>query len=440
MKTVGIDIGTTTISALVLETEGNVSVETETIPNGTFLPAERPWERRQDALAVVDKAKNLLDELLDTNPDIAAIGLTGQMHGILYLDRSGRCISPLYTWQDGGGDQPYGGEPSLTAWIRRTCGVEAATGYGLVTHVGHCKTGATPAGAETICTIADYFGMVLTKRKSPLLHISNAASLGFFDAQRNVFQREALLAAGVDERILPEFTSNFSILGTYRGRPVTAAIGDNQASFLGSVGLEEDALLVNMGTGGQISALSTRYFTAPGIEARPLAPGHWLLVGSSLCGGRAYAILERFFRDYVRASTGIDAPQYEIMEQLARAAAGREDPMRVSTQFHGSRVDPGLRGSIRNLSEDNFTPEGLIRGVLEGMADELYERYLQIQAGIGIRASRLVGSGNGLRKNPVLRRIFKEKFQARLSLAPVEEEAACGAAFVSAASSHSASK
>lgn len=433
MKAVGIDIGTTTISALVLETDGRISVEAKTIPNGTFQPAEHPWERCQDAEAAAGKAKNLLDGLLDRHPDIAAIGLTGQMHGILYLDRSGRCISPLYTWQDGSGDQPYGGEPSLTAWIRRTCGVEAAAGYGLVTHISHRKNGQVPAGAETICTISDYFGMVLTKRKRPLLHSSSAAGLGFFDARQDAFQREALLAAGVDGRILPETTSGFSLLGTYRGRPVTAAIGDNQASFLGAVGLEEDALLVNMGTGGQVSALSKQYFTAPGIEARPLMRGHWLLVGSSLCGGRAYAILERFFRSYVHASTGIDAPQYEVMEQLARAAAGRESPMRVSTQFHGSRVDPGLRGSICNLSEDNFTPEGLIRGVLEGMAEELHAHYLRIQAGMGIRASRLVASGNGLRKNPVLQQIFQEKFQAPLSLAPVEEEAACGAALSGAA-------
>lgn len=432
MKAVGIDIGTTTISALVLETDGRIAVEAKTIPNGTFLPAEHPWERCQDAFAVVDKAKDLLDGLLDRHPDIAAIGLTGQMHGILYLDRSGRCISPLYTWQDGSGDQPYGGEPSLTAWIRHACGVETATGYGLVTHISHRKTGQAPADAETVCTISDYFGTVLTKRKSPLLHSSNAAGLGFFDARQDVFQREALLAAGADDRILPEITTGFSKLGMYRGRPVTAAIGDNQASFLGAVGLEEDVPLVNMGTGGQLSVLSKQYFTAPGIEARPLMRGRWLLAGSSLCGGRAYAILERFFRAYVHASTGIDAPQYEVLEQLAQAAAGRENPMRVSTLFHGTRVDPGLRGSICNLSEDNFTPEGLIRGVLEGMADELHAHYLRIQAGMGIRASRLVGSGNGLRKNPVLQRIFREKFQAALSLAPFEEEAACGAALSAA--------
>jgi len=428
MKTIGIDLGTTTISAAVLDPRERRVVESRTIPNGGFLETGRPWERCQDAAALVRAARELLDGLLETYHDAAAIGLTGQMHGILYLDRAGRALSPLYTWQDGSGEQPCANYPSLTDWIRSVCGVETATGYGLVTCLAHCKAGRLPPDADTVCTIADYLGMVLTGRSRPLLHASNAASLGFFDAGRGAFQREALETLGLNDALLPEVTGRLVSLGAYHGIPVCVAVGDNQASFLGAAGRAEDTVLVNMGTGGQISLLSKDAFTAPGIEARPFLDGTFLLVGSSLCGGRAYAILERFLRRYVRAATGIDEPQYAVMERLARAAADAEDGMRVSTLFRGTRTEPARRGGISNLSEENFTPEGLVYGVLQGMADELHEHYLRIQAGAGLRAKRLIGSGNGLRRNPVLQEVFSKTFQMELSLPPLEEEAACGAA------------
>ena len=55
---------------------------------------------------MMNQALRLLDQLLERYPQTASIGLTGQMHGIVYLDREGRCISPLYTWQDGRGNLP----------------------------------------------------------------------------------------------------------------------------------------------------------------------------------------------------------------------------------------------------------------------------------------------------------------------------------------------
>ena len=86
---------------------------------------------------------------------------------------------------------------------------------------------------------------------------------------------------------------------------VTAAIGDNQAAFLGAVGNREDTGLVNMGTGGQVSMLSRQYFAKDGIEARPfLGGGTYLLAGASLCGGRSYALLEEFFRKFLREASG----------------------------------------------------------------------------------------------------------------------------------------
>ena len=106
--------------------------------------------------------------------------------------------------------------------------------------------------------------------------------------------------------------------------------------------------------------------------------------------------------------------------------------MEVVTLFNGTRVDSALRGSITNLSENNFTPEGMTCGVLRGMVKELYDMYQLMYQATGIKVMHLVASGNGLRKNKVLQKISSRMFHAELSLAIYQEEAACGAAVSSA--------
>lgn len=431
MKSIGIDIGTTTISTAVVNTAVQELIESKTIQNNSFIRTEHDWERIQDVSCIISKAKALLDEMLDRHPDIDSIGLTGQMHGILYLDSAGHCISPLYTWQDGRGNLPVFAGKSLVKTLSGQYQLPLASGYGLVTHLYHVKKQLVPPQSASLCTIPDYLGMILTGRDKPLLHASMAASLGFFDVSQRTFRTGILQKAGMELSLLPAVTDVFTVLGTYRGIPVSIAIGDNQASFLGSAGTKEQALLINMGTGGQISVLSDQYMEAEGIEARPFTKERFLLVGASLCGGRAYAILERFFRSYVSAVTGKEEQQYDIMEKLAQKGFSASDPLKTTTTFSGTRTDPGRRGSILNIGEDNFTPEALIYSVLEGMAQELFDMYCKICSSTGIRADHLIASGNGLRKNRVLQEICSRMFQAPLSFSPCEEEAAYGAALSS---------
>lgn len=431
MKAIGIDIGTTTISTVVVNTDTQKLIQSKTIPNDSFICTKHGWERLQDASSIVNRAKALLDELLDQHQDIDSIGLTGQMHGIVYLDSAENGISPLYTWQDGRGNLAEFEGKTLVKALSEKYRISIASGYGLVTHLYQLQKGLVPVQSASLCTIADHLGLVLTGRKKPLMHVSMAASLGFFDVRTNTFHTEMLRAAGMDLSLLPEVTDDIALLGTYRNIPVTVAIGDNQASFLGSVGTEEHILLVNMGTGGQISVLSDKYMNAEGIEVRPFLKGSYLLVGASLCGGRAYAILENFFRTYLTAATGQEAPQYDVMEKLAQKGLAASDPLAVVTAFSGTRTHPDLRGSIGNIGEGNFTPEALVAGVLQGMVQELFDLYRKICANNEISAKQLIASGNGLRKNKILQEIFSSVFQAPLTLAPYEEEAAYGAAISS---------
>lgn len=422
MKSIGIDLGTTSLSFHVVDASARAPVEQATLESVGFLPSSNPWERAQDGDAIAAKAQAVLDGLLRRHPDTGAIGLTGQMHGILYVDGAGRACGPLFTWQDGRAAQPGADDKSVCQRLGER-GLPTPPGYGLATHLANRERGLVPPQAAALCTIADYLGLRLTGRKRPLLHASQAASLGLFDTQRLAFLPEAAELAG---RLLPQVTGEPALLGEYRGVPVSVSLGDNQASYLGSVRRAGDTLLVNIGTGGQISLLSPRAAACPGIEARPFLEGYTLLVGATLCGGAAYAALEGFFRAYAQAAGAPDVPQYEVM---ARLLEQRPDLCwNVRTSFAGTRQDPFAAGSITGLRREDFHPAGLIRGVLEGMAQELWELYNAACRAVGAAPARMLASGNAVGKNPALRAILERRFALPLELVPVTEEAALGAA------------
>lgn len=426
---IGIDIGTTTISAVVLDVANSKTAGVYTLDNASDLPSGFVWEKIQDAERITGRIQELLDSLLRRYAGVRAIGITGQMHGILYTDAAGNAVSPLYTWQDGRAGL---GSPSPCQILEERTGYRLAPGYGLATHFANQQTGNVPENAVKLCTIMDYIVMKLTGRTCPLTHSSNAASLGFYNTQTNSFDREAILRAGIVPSVLPDVTAEDTIAGTWNEIPVTVAIGDNQASFLGSVQNPEREALANFGTGSQISVMNrdTAGFHADAsMEIRPFTANSWLISGSALCGGRAYALLERFFRQYVTACGMTSGEQYEVMNALAQKGIENGNYLHVHTTFCGTRNDPSLRGSIGGISEDLLTPEALIAGTLWGMASELHGMFRKMPHG---PVKTLVISGNAVRKNPALRQMLKEVFAMDVCMPVHKEEAAFGAAMFAA--------
>lgn len=165
MKTLGIDIGTTTISAVIRDSGSGVA-EAMNVKNDTFLPG-KPWERIQDPKEIRQKVEHCLRELLSRFPDVQAIGVTGQMHGIVYLGAQGRAVSPLYTWQDGRGDLPFDQHTTWAGHLSECTGYPLSTGYGLATHFYNERSHLIPREAVTFCTISDYIAMGLAGTASP---------------------------------------------------------------------------------------------------------------------------------------------------------------------------------------------------------------------------------------------------------------------------------
>lgn len=426
MRTIGIDLGTTTVSAVVLD--GKNLVATETRSNDTDCSRQATWERSQDPERLVACGEALLRELLERFPDVDGIGLTGQQHGILYLNRAGRAVSPLYTWQDERGTLEHQNGESCAAWMSRVTGYPMAAGYGLVTHAYNLHHGLVPQEAACLCTIADYLGMRLCGRRTPALNATHAAGLGCYSLERDGFDVAALRRAGLGESLLPGVTSAAVIGSTAGGVPVSVAIGDNQASFIGATGGRRAGALLNVGTGSQVSIYTPELFRCDGLETRPFPGGGFLLVGASLCGGRAYALLEQFFRQTVEMVTGESRPCYDAMTRLVERCGSVPDPPTFTPTFAGTREDAGLRGSITGISTTNMTPLHWICGMLDGIGNELYQLYQYYLRAGGAPVQELYGAGNGLRRNPHLCTVLEARFGVPLRLSDREEEAACGAA------------
>lgn len=404
MKAIGIDLGTTSICGVLLDIDTAKVLSKYTLQSEAFLKSAYTWEKIQDPEKIIDLAEVILEKLLKEGAeDVAVIGITGQMHGIVYYDYQGKAVSPLYTWQDQRGNLPYGD----TTYARF---LGSHTGYGNVTDFYNKINAIRPKEAVGYCTIHDYLAMHLCRLKWPKIHTSNAASFGCYNLVNHTFTYENT----------EEVMDGFHIVGTYRNIPVSLAIGDNQASVFSTLA-DENALLVNIGTGSQITVISDRIVTTDDVECRPYFEGKYLLVGAALCGGRAYSVLKNFYEELL-GMVGITTDVYQVMNRLLE---GRKDSgLTVDTRFAGTRRQPYLTGNITGITTENFTPGDLTYGVLQGMIEELWQLYRKMN----VERYNVIGSGNAIRLNPTLISIIEKQFGGTLRIPDHMEEAAFGAA------------
>lgn len=403
MKAIGIDIGTTSICGVVLDVKSGSVIKSCTKNSDAFLKGCAGWEKVQSVEKIISLAVDLLETLIDEKT--AVIGVTGQMHGIVYTDADGNAVSPLYTWQDGRGNLPY----KDTTYAKY---LNSFSGYGNVTDFYNRENVIRPENAISYCTIHDYFVMKLCGLKKPLIHSSDAASFGCYDIKENKFNYDCNV----------DITADYCIAGEYKGIPVSVAIGDNQASVFSTLA-DESNILLNIGTGSQVSIISDTILTGDNIEVRPYFENKYLVVGAALCGGRAYSLLKNFYSEILGYIENTDDDKvYDIMNNMLEKA---DTPsLRVDTRFAGTRKNADICGSITKITTENFNPSELTLGVLEGMADELFGMYKEMQT----EKCGIVGSGNGIRKNAALVKIFEKRFNSKLRAPAHMEEASFGAA------------
>lgn len=405
MKVVGIDIGTTSVCGVLIDATTGCVEKSVTKNSSAFIEGCADWEKIQSVNKIMTVATDILESLIAASSEVGVIGVTGQMHGIVYTDKDGDAVSPLYTWQDGRGNLPYK-DVTYAKYLN------SFSGYGNVTDFYNTENGIKPESAVSYSTIHDYFVMQLCGLKKPIIHTSDAASFGCYDLENNRFNYACTA----------EITGDYRIAGEYKGIPVSVAIGDNQASVFSTLANEED-ILVNIGTGSQISIISDKIADNMQVETRPYFENKYLIVGAALCGGRAYSMLKNFYAEVLGYIKRVDDDEvYRIMNDMLRNA--KSSSFKVDTRFAGTRLNSEITGGISGITTENFTPSALTYGVLCGMTDELLNMYEKM----GICKSGIVGSGNGIRKNKALVRIFEERLGAKMKIPSHLEEAAFGAA------------
>ena len=418
---VGIDVGTTGVKALAISPTGEVLGKAEEgYPLSTPRPGwseQRPedwWQATERALAALGRR------------DVAGIGLSGQMHGLVCLDAAEKVLRPAILWND----QRTAAE---CAEIEARVGRErliALTGNGALTGFTAPKLLWVRAHEpELYGRIAhvllpkDYVRLRLTGERA--IDVADASGTLLFDVARRRWSDDVLDALELDAGMLPRVLESPDVSGTTAdGIPVAAGAGDQAAGAVG-VGVDRPGpLSIQIGTSGVVFAALAAY--QADAEARVHAfchavPGVWHAMGVMLSAAGSLAWL----RDL--AAPGV--PFGELVAEAERWPAG-SDGLLFLPYLTGERTphaDPDARGAFAGI-ELRHDRGALVRAVLEGVAYGLRDSLELIRA-LGLEPDRGRVLGGGARSALWLR-IVASVLELPLERVAVEEGAAYGAALL----------
>ena len=433
----GIDLGTTTVSAVLLDEQGrSKAVATHAHQADLVSDPDRSEQDPKKLISATDQAVLSLDP--DLRKRAKAIGITGQMHGLLLLDDRIQPVTPLVTWQD----RRCLADDFLDK-IKQISGYALDSGYGCATLSWYLGKKAMPKSSTTACTLSDYLVSCLAGTTKFTIDPTNAAAWGCFDLHTWQWDVSALQRLGITLELMPKVLPNYSAAGHLcalyakkwgmrAGIPIAVSLGDNQASLLATLTRPEEELAITLGTGGQVSAVltareKTEHLRLPQSrwELRPF-PGHrYLLVGAALCGGSAWTWLAETIHSWC-LDLGMNPPDRDhLFTQLNELGLKADDQLTFLPHFGGERWQTDLRASIHGIHFNNFHLGQVSRALAAGIFTNLKG---MLPAGIADHRRRLVASGNALRLNPLLRSMAEQVFHLPILLSERTEEAACGAA------------
>jgi sedoheptulokinase len=436
MKCIGIDVGTTSVASALIDLSDGTVRKTVSKRHCADIEPRNGFEHTQDPATILRTSQEVLAEMAH-GESIQAIGVTGQMHGLLYLNQEGRATGPIHTWLDQRAKRRAASGEPIVELLRKRTGRSIPAGYAAATHFANGCLGLIPEDAVQLCTPPDYIAMTLCRLTTPVTDTSLAHSMGLFDWATGAFDMALWRQLDPNPMQLPVVQTAKDIVGhTADGVAVTTPIGDNQASFVGTVGDPTRTALFNVGTSGQLSLIqgNTSVSQEWEVEVRPYPEDRRLLVGASLTGGKAIDVLAGLISEVDVAINGTQSCNpYALLDFGAGAVS--EPFLTAETQFAGTRRDANAAGRISNIRLDNFDLKHLAHSFAHGIVDELLSTFgLSSRDDMALAGiDQFVGSGNTVRRFSLLRRAFSERTKHRLLLPLHAEEAAVGAAVLAAA-------
>lgn len=436
----GIDSSTTATKALLMAEDGRVvGVASSSYDYETPQPL---WSEQRPELwweATVNSIRQVLAESGVTPTAVKGIGLTGQMHGLVLLDKNGDVLRPAILWND----QRTGAEcDEMRAKLSKQrliaiTGNDALTGFTApkILWVKNNEPEIYGRIAQVLLP-KDYVRFKLTGGYA--IDKADGAGTQLFDVRQRDWSVELLTALEIAPGWLPKTFEGTAVTGHLTpkaaeatglpvGIPVVGGGGDQAANAVGTGAVVDGIVALSLGTSGVVFASSDEPIVEPNGRLHAFChavPGKWHLMGVMLSAAGSL----RWFRDALAPGTSFD----DLLAPATHVPAGSEGLLFLP-YLTGERTphpDPLARGAFVGLTV-RHTQAHLTRAVLEGVAFGLRDSF-ELMKNAGLPPITQVRASGGGTQSALWRQILADVLQAEIVTINTTEGAAYGAAILAA--------
>ena len=433
----GIDLGTSSVKTIIIDIDSNVKAMAQE-EYSIEIPYEGYAEQRPEIWwkATVNTIKEALAKSGIKSSEIKGIGLSGQMHGMVLIDKNLKVIRPAIIWCD------QRSKSEVDA-IYKKIGRDklgrltlnpVATGF-QISSLLWVKYNEYQNYNNTYKVLLpkDYIRLRLTNEIGT--DITDASSTLAFDTSNRKWSEYIIKALELDIDKYPGCYNPFDLAGVVTreasqetglacGTPVVFGGGDQPMQAVGNGVIYPGIVSSTIGTGGQVFTVIDKPLYDDELRTHTFCnaiPGTWNIMGASLCSGLSL----RWLRDNIL--NGLD---YHIIDEMASNILPGSEGLIFLPYLTGERtphMDPYAKGIFFGLSLKH-TNAHMIRAVLEGVTFSLRDS-LEIFKQMGIKMDRLVASGGGARSSLWLQ-IQADVFGVEVYRSKATEHACMGAAIM----------
>ena len=436
MQYIGIDLGTSSVKLLLIQNDGTVlsSVSKEypvSYPKSGW-SEQNPEDWLRQTLAG-------LAELLATEhavkSQIRGIGIGGQMHGLVVLDKENKVIRPAILWNDGRTEEE-------TEFLNTVIGKKKLSEYtGNIAFAGFTAPKILwmkkhePEKFEAISKIMlpkDYLVYMLTGAFTT--DVSDASGKLLLDVKNRKWSEEMLAICGIKMQMLPEVRESYEISGCVKKEIMdslglsgeiimVAGAGDNAAAAIGTGTVENGSCNISIGTSGTVFIASDTFTIGENnaIHAFGHANGKYHLMGCMLS---AASCLKWWLEDILKTE------DYQGEQQEMKGTG--DNPVFFLPYLMGERSphnDSNVRGAFLGLGL-NTTRAQMAEAIFEGVSFALKDS-LEIARSLGIEIQRTKLCGGGA-KSPIWQEILANILNLEVEILETEEGPALGGAILAA--------